>query len=82
MTKPATNDLVDTTQIVPKGYWTFWFVFSLHSCIAAVALAIYWWFQGERVMGVGVGVSSLFIEGAWAVIYWKLRLKSRPPSIS
>ena len=73
MTKPPSNHSVDTTQIVPKGYWTFWFVLSLLGCIGALAMAVYWWSEGQRIMGVAVGVSCLFSEVAWAIIYWRLR---------
>ena len=57
------------SQIVPKGYWTFWFVMSLLCAIGAGVMAFLWWPDRTFIAGVLALVSGV----AWAVVYWRVR---------
>ena len=71
MTKSPSNKLVDhAPQIVPKGYWTFWFVLSLIGVIVGIVATFLW--RQERG-GVIFGMTSTVVSVAWAVIYWRVR---------
>ena len=69
MTKPSSNHSVDTTQIVPKGYWTFWCVLSLLGGIGGVVAGV----LVGRGLGLIIGVASLISGVAGSVVYWRVK---------
>ena len=67
MTELPSNHSVDKTpRIVPKGYWTFWFVLSLLGGIGGAVTAFL-----ER--DVILGVISLVWGVAWSFVYWRIK---------
>jgi len=72
MTKPDLS-VREKPEIVPKGYWTFWFALSLFSAVVAFFMAVLWWPDWQAI----VGVVSLGPAIVWTVFYWKLRYGKR-----
>jgi hypothetical protein len=60
-------------EIVPKGYWTFWFVVSLLSSVGAFFTAILWWPDRLAI----IGVISFCYAIAWTLFYRKMRYGKR-----
>jgi hypothetical protein len=70
MTKLPPSQSVDKTpRIVPKGYWTFWFILSLLGGIGGAVTAI----LSEKERGIIYGVISLVWGVAWSVVYWRIK---------
>ena len=76
MKKPQSNHPPwQKPQIVPNGYWTFWFVASIDGCIAGVVIAIYWWLKSRSVLGLLLGAICILVGIVDAVYYWRLSRK-------
>lgn len=70
MNESRSNKSVERApQIVPKGYWTFWFVLSLLGTIGGGVMAFLWWPDRTFIAGVFVLVSGV----AWTAVYWRIR---------
>jgi len=67
MTELPSNHSIDKTpRIVPKCYWTFWFILSLLGGIGGAVAA----FLSGKVI---IGVISLAWGAAWSVVYWRIK---------
>jgi hypothetical protein len=65
--KQSSNQSIDgPPQIVPKGYWTFWFILSLLGGMGGAVTALL-----ER--NVILGVISLAWGVAWSIVYWRIK---------
>jgi len=66
---PSSHSIDKTPRIVPKGYWTFWFIFSLLGGIGGAVTALF--FDKER--GIIIGLISLAWGVAWSLVYWRIK---------
>src|SRR5688572_2432485 len=57
------------SEIVPKGYWTFWCVLSVLGGIGGIVAAVI-------SKHFAIGVISFVWAIAWTIIYWRLRQTS------
>jgi hypothetical protein len=57
-----------TPQIVPRGYWTFWCVFSVLGGVGGIVMA----FVSETEHKVVFVTISVAWSLAWAVVYWRI----------
>jgi hypothetical protein len=66
MKQPSNQSIDGTSQIVPKDYWTFWFILSLLGGIGGAVTALL-----QR--NVVLGAISLVWGVAWSVVYWRIK---------
>ena len=64
-------------QIVPRGYWTFWCVFSLLGGVSGIVTA----FVSGTEHGELFAILSIGWSFAWAAVYWRIRRETNAASM-